>query len=62
MDEGKINTDLIWGNDFVAARVGGKIAKMLGLKKESGVYNTKWGKKTNKGLARAVVTILEENS
>ena len=42
---------------------GQKIADFLGLKKnrETGMYNTNWGTKTNKGLALCVERILEES-
>lgn len=55
--------DRIRTDDVEADRIGAKIAETLYLKpsrEHSDRWNTDWGTKTNAGLARTVVRILED--
>lgn len=49
------------GEDFITP-FAAALVEMLGLRadKKSGYYSTGWGKKTAEGLARSVVTLMED--
>lgn len=50
--------DAAVSDDEMAARVGQQIAEVLKLRKREGRYQTTWGTKTDRGLARMVVRMI----
>ena len=51
----------IRNDDVEADRIGKHIAQILGLQKDrKGLWKTTYGTKTNIGLAKTILTILEE--
>lgn len=47
-------------NDEAADLVGERLAELLGLKRDKNLYQTTWGTKTKRGLARTILAVIEQ--